>query len=404
MARARLLEVTAGLVARLNDVRAGGLSLLSDEAFTSLLSSLGEVRRAVDALGVEFAAELERRSADPETSLSRRLGERTPAMALARLTGLDPMEAQDWCAAGVATTARRSMTGEPLPPRYEGVACALTEAVLTPRAVRTIIGALDAIAERASIENVAEVEQVLLDYAPRLTARELSKLCRQVIDRFDPDGVEPREDELRARSGITVINGRDGLITWIVKTHPEAAGLLTAVTMNVTMTLESLLTELGAAHIDGIDEPISAGTARRLAADAVIIPDERATTAKPRKSEIQHETSDASNPCRGDAGPFLYRGCGIASQITRDHPRVRLTPRRATGPKLLGGTGSTPATSAQLAKEVPNIGHENVRFFECGEVATAVFDVGPAGDGVFVFAEAADADVVGEADHRGWNA
>ena len=160
-----------------------------------------------------------------------------------------------------------------------------------------------------------------------MCARDVDRLCRQVIDRFDPDGAEPREDELRARSGIKVIRGRDGLITWIVKMHPEAAGFLTtevdartaprrevtftqanpphveddrtlaqrrldalvsiareslcndhgklagtSVTMNVTMSLDSLLSGLGAAYIDGIDEPISAATARRLACDAQIIP------------------------------------------------------------------------------------------------------------------------------------
>ena len=337
MAPARLLDLTARLVARLGDVREGSLRLLSDELFTALLGLLGEVRRAVDAIGAEFAAELERRSAVPETSLSRRLGERTPAVALARLTGIDPVEAQDWCAAGVAASPGSSLTGGSLPPRHEAVARALAEAVLSPRAVRTIVGALDAVAVRATTEDVAEVERVLLDFAPGLTSRELARLCRQVVDRFDPDGVEPREDALRARSGITVITGRDGLITWIVKMHPEAAGFLTAavdartaprrlpsfvdagdgdsaaddrplpqrrldalaaiareslahdsgrlagtaVTMCVTMTLESLLSGIGAAHIDGIDAPISAGTARRLAADAAIIPVVLGTDSEP---------------------------------------------------------------------------------------------------------------------------
>jgi hypothetical protein len=45
-----------------------------------------------------------------------------------------------------------------------------------------------------------------------------------------------------------------------------------AATIVVRMTLESLLTGLGAAYIDGIEQPISAGTARRLAAEAQIIP------------------------------------------------------------------------------------------------------------------------------------
>ena len=335
MARAHLLEVVSGFAARLPD---GTLRSLPDEEFTSLLGSLGEVRRVVDALGAELAAELERRSAVPETSLSRRLGERSPAVAIARLTGVDPVEAQDWCSAGIASSAGVSLTGELLPPRHVAVAGALTEAVLSPRAVRTIVGALDAVAGRATMEEVAEVEQVLLDYAPQLTSRELARLCRQVVDRFDPDGAAPREEELRAKSGITVITGRDGLITWIVKMHPEAAGLLTAavdartaprrsvgfvdpadvdpavadgrttpqrrldaltsiareslghdtgrlagtaVTMCVTMTLESLLTGIGAAHIDGIDTPISAGTARRLAADAAIIPVVLGTESEP---------------------------------------------------------------------------------------------------------------------------
>ena len=38
------------------------------------------------------------------------------------------------------------------------------------------------------------------------------------------------------------------------------------------MTLEQLQTGLGAAQLDGVENPISAGTARRLAADAELIP------------------------------------------------------------------------------------------------------------------------------------
>ena len=45
-----------------------------------------------------------------------------------------------------------------------------------------------------------------------------------------------------------------------------------ATTVVVRMTLESLLSGLGEANIDGIEQPISAGTARRLAAEAQIIP------------------------------------------------------------------------------------------------------------------------------------
>lgn len=299
MARAQLLEATASFAARLPE--RGGLQLESDDSITSLFSQLAQVRRMVDAVGAELAAEMERRSTESETSLARKLGERSPAVAVARLTGIDPAEAQDWCSAGAATTTRVSITGELLPHKYEAVAIDLAQAVITPRAVRTIVEALDAVSKRGSATEVARVERVLLDYAPHLTPRELSKLCRQVINQFDHEGIEPRENELRARSGLTVIRGRDGLITWIVKMHPEAAGFLTtavdartaprrmadgvdddralpqkrldalvaiareslghdhgrlagtAVTMNVTMTLDALLSgigaEIGRAHV-----------------------------------------------------------------------------------------------------------------------------------------------------------
>ncbi len=325
MARTQLGEAVSALeAARLE------LSLESDERITLLLTSLGSVRRLVDAIGAELAAELDRRSAVPETSLARSLGERSPAIALARLVGIDPSEAQDWIAAGTATAPTLCLSGEWLPPRYEAVAAGLAAAALTPRAVRTIVATLDAVAARCGVDELHDLEKVLLDYAPQLTTRELSRLSRQVIDRYDPDGVEPREEELRARSGVRIIHGRDGLITWIVTMHPEAGGVLgaavdartaprrqpsfldadfadparddddrtlaqkrldtliaiaaeslaadhgrlagTAVTVCVTMTLESLLSGLGAAHIDGVDAPISARTARRMAANASIIP------------------------------------------------------------------------------------------------------------------------------------
>lgn len=113
MARAHLLEITADLIARLDATP--GLRLESDESVTSLLAALGDARRAVDSIGAELAAELSLRSEVPESSLARRLGERTPALAVARLTGIDPAEAHDWCAAGLASAARESMSGELLP-------------------------------------------------------------------------------------------------------------------------------------------------------------------------------------------------------------------------------------------------------------------------------------------------
>jgi hypothetical protein len=283
----------------------------------------------IDAVGAELAGQVARRSSGfTDDSLARRLGEKSAVSMVAQLARVEPIEARDWCAAGEATAQRVSLHGEILPDRYPHVTAALLCGQLAPRAARTIVEAIEALPLRASVDQLLEVEGILVEHAPGLSARDVDRLCRQVIDRFDPDGAVPREDELRARSGIQVIRGRDGLVTWILKMHPEAAGFMTtavdartaprrqptftdeddapsavdertlaqrrldalvaiaresvandhgrlagaSVTMNVTVPLEALLTALGTAEIQGIDEPISAATARRLACDAEIIP------------------------------------------------------------------------------------------------------------------------------------
>ena len=365
MARAHLLQTASGLASRLPS---GGLSAESDENIVALLSLAGSLRRSVDAIGAELAAELDRRSAAPETSLARSMGDRTPATAIARLTGIDPSEAHDWIAAGAATAPSVSLTGQPLPPRHESVAAHFATGSISPRAARTITDTLDTVAQHCAAEEVTQLEQLLLEYAPQLTIRELTRLCRQAVDRCDPDGAEPREDELRSRAGITVIHGRDGLVTWIVKMHPEAAGLIgaavdartaprrvptfddstesdpaiaddrtlaqkrldalvdiateslahdtgrlagTAVTMCVTMTLEALLSGVGVAHIDGVDEPISARTARRLASEAAIIPVVLGSESEPldvgRSSRLFTESQRRALSVRD--GGCIWPGC-----------------------------------------------------------------------------------------------
>ena len=368
MARTRLLEVTAALTARLNSMPPSGVSAEPNASILDLLAQVGEVRRAIDAIGSELAVEVERRSTVPEWSLARSMGDRTPAIAVARIVGIDQREALDWMRAGEAAAPRLSISGERLPPPYPSVAESLGAGTITPRAARTIIDALDLLAPLCSGDEAAQLEQLLLDHAPRLTTRELAKLCRQAVDRFDPDGVEPREDRLRERSGITVVLGRDGLVTWIVRMHPEAAGFLTAaidartaprrvptfvdaneedtptadnrtlaqkrldalvdiareslgrdngrlagtaVTVCVTMTLEALLSGIGSAHIDGVDAPVSAATARRLAADAGIIPIVLGSASEPldvgRSSRLFTEAQRRALGVRD--GGCIWGGC-----------------------------------------------------------------------------------------------
>jgi hypothetical protein len=174
---------------------------------------------------------------------------------------------------------------------------------------------------------------VLVEVAPTLSRRAMARACRSVLERITVDDIDAAEDLLRAQSGLRVVHLPDGLVRWIVTMHPEAAGMLTAaldartaprrrvafetvaddpaaapaaeidrrplaarrldalvglardaltrdtgvvagapVTMVVTVPLAALRDGLGSAQITGIDQPISAATARRLASDARIIP------------------------------------------------------------------------------------------------------------------------------------
>jgi hypothetical protein len=197
---------------------------------------------------------------------------------------------------------------------------------------------IDRVSDSVDAPTLGEIERTLVEYAGSLTTRQLGKLVRQLPDRLDPDGAEPREDWLRAHSSLTMRQLPNGLTRLTADLHPEAAGFVrsaldaqtaprrvafvdsrdgdaigdggadddplaadtrtlaqkrvdalqtmardflshdrgtlagTAVTMLVTVGLDELRTGLGVAQIAGVDEPIAASTARRLAADAELIP------------------------------------------------------------------------------------------------------------------------------------
>ncbi|WP_394770478.1 DUF222 domain-containing protein [Lacisediminihabitans sp.] len=81
-----------------------------------------------------------------------------------------------------------------------------------------------------------------------------------------------------------------------------------AATIVVRMTLESLLSGLGEANIDGIEQPISAATARRMAAEANIIPmvlgadpTARCSTSAPRSGCSARHRRSRWATCSADA-------------------------------------------------------------------------------------------------------
>jgi hypothetical protein len=287
------------------------------------------IRRGGDVLGVQGAAVVQARSKPgDEDSLCRRWGERNPAALVASWTGLDPRETGVWCALSGWISPRMSLQGEVLPPEFPVLAAAVTEGRVSVAAAYKVGSTLKQIEPHVSLEDRVRAEETLVEHASRLRPRDLSAVCRKFPDVVNPDGSLPREEELRSKAQVRVKKESDGMVTWILTMDPETAGYLTTavdartaprrrpvftdtldvevtddtrtlgqrrvqaiadimkeslchdtgqvagipVTMAVTISLENLLTGLGTATIAGVDEPISAETARRLAVNANIIP------------------------------------------------------------------------------------------------------------------------------------
>ncbi|MFC0681797.1 DUF222 domain-containing protein [Lysobacter korlensis] len=329
----RLMDTVTALAAALpaGDQLERTLQAMPERDVLRLVERIGSSRRLLDAVAARVAGELDRRDdvldGDP---FPTRMGERTLAEVVAREAGMPLATAQQWCAVGAGIAPRRSLLGEPLPGKHGRVAAAIDAGELTVEAGVWILRTLRQLEDLTAVEDRDWAEAMLVREAPRLTMREFGRLCGALRDRLDPDGIEPREEVMRAKAGIRETRTRDGLTRWIMDMDPEAEGIIrtaidaitaprrkvrftdaaeefdpakqddrtlaqkrldamtriagqytasddgvragTKVTMLVTCDYEVLRTKLGRASIFGVDQPVSAATARRLAADADIIP------------------------------------------------------------------------------------------------------------------------------------
>ncbi len=300
--------------------------------------AFGVLKRRVDAAYLPVAHEIGRQSR-PELGrdgLTRKQGFRTPATLISATTGVSVGDAVRTVTVGDATAPRMTLTGQHRPAKRPHVAAALSEGRIGMPAASAIIRMLEKVEVRAGAAAVDAMEQRLVEAAPGLTPDQVQKLILRAEAYLDPDGVEPRERELRAERSMTIRTDRSGMLVFTGKCDPETgAPILAAVdalvggmlarrdhaphpdptheagtggaaladersvaqmrvdaladlcrhalgcdqtptapqaTIVVRVNLEDLTSGTGAGTIDGIDQPVSIGTVRRMAADAQIIP------------------------------------------------------------------------------------------------------------------------------------
>ncbi len=298
---------------------------LTGPALVGLLDALGVVHRLADAALAEVAARIaeESRSELGAESLAKQQGFRNAVHLIAANTGASTGEAARMVKTGEATAPRMTFSGVAAPAGYPHLAEALRSGRLGMPAVSRIVTMLDRVAIIAGRERVQEGERLLAEQSAGLSLDQVGKLIVRVEAWLDPDGIEPRGEDVRAGRSMTMFehNGAlhinavldtvagaqvkaaiDGYVSaqfQARKDDPDdgdrrtvtqlRADGLTALAEHVVgcerkdvplggarvvvrIDLSALESGVGSATIDGIDQPISVGAARRLAAGGGIIP------------------------------------------------------------------------------------------------------------------------------------
>lgn len=176
-------------------------------------AAVGVLRRRVDAVGVQVAAEIARlsRTGLGKDSLARRHGFRSAEAMISATTGVPVFEARRMMQVGEATAPRVTVSGEPAPQKYPHVAAGVREGRIGTTAAAAILAMLNRVSPRAGQAGVAEMEEHLATAAAGMRPDELARLLTQAEAVLDPGGVERKQAEIFADRSLT-ISERDGVL------------------------------------------------------------------------------------------------------------------------------------------------------------------------------------------------
>ncbi len=225
-----LLEQAQALLSRVARV---DRSILSDDELVAFLKADEAVGRFVDAARVLDAGEVAERSRYElgAEGLSMRLGERKPVNFIERVTLVSQAEASRRVRIGLAVRPRQSMLGEVLPPERPIVAQALVNGLIGVDTAHTILSSLKQAAHGsdATPERMDDAELALVQMGATESADLVADFGRLWRDALDPDGIEPRYEDILERQKITVGRECNGIKNYNVKAGPTLSAALDAV-------------------------------------------------------------------------------------------------------------------------------------------------------------------------------
>ena len=199
------------------------LAAASDDALLATQRSLAEVRRQVDAAASRVADEIARRSR-PELGydgLAQRLGARTPAHLVQRITGTSAREAGALVRAGAMQT-------DAAPSWLQQVGQAVAAARISLDAAEVIRSCLGTPTDAIPAAELERAAPTLLVEAPTLTLERLAARARDLRAALDLGAVASREQAMRERRYLHLTPMPDGMTRISGLLDPESAAIVTA--------------------------------------------------------------------------------------------------------------------------------------------------------------------------------
>jgi 5-methylcytosine-specific restriction protein A len=215
---------------------------MTDPGLLRTTDALARLARDAEALLARVAGEIARRSPTEagKDGLAKQQGFANPAKLIATATGGAVAGAAKLVFVGQATAPRQSLTGERMPAVHPHVAAALDGGTISVDAAAAITGMLDRVAQRAEPAQADAMEKILAERAAELPFDLLLRLIRQAETRLDQDGIEPKEDELRAERSLHLREDRHGMLHLTAILDPEsAAPVKVAIESIVTATIRN---------------------------------------------------------------------------------------------------------------------------------------------------------------------
>ena len=212
------------------------IGAVPDDELVALTREVEQLGRLVDAGRVFTAGEIAERSryelgAD---GLSQRNNERKPLEFLVQLTRASKFEMSRRMRVGAEVRPRQSLVGEELPPVRPMVAQALAVGAFGTDAADYILRGLGQAASgsEATPENMDAAECGLVEVALVESADDVNAVARMWREALDPDGVEPRYDEIMKRRLLSRGRERNGITPFQINAAPPLTAVLDAILLD----------------------------------------------------------------------------------------------------------------------------------------------------------------------------